>query len=298
MPTLTLMDSDIYFAGKLLSSKDKPVVLDRLGSVRAWIDSQSSVEQTKYYPFGEERQITRNNQRKFGTYMRDDFSELDYAEQRYYSSALGRFITPDPYAGSVLLGNPDTWNRYAYVKNDPVNNADPHGLAPYHNISGGWVSPEQVPCPNVPEPGQVLTNGPAVYTRDVFYKESEGQYYQALLYSLDQDGDPVWYVPPSRNEIYITIHILPTPAYGPPPYNWYHYPYNPVPIPEAYFTKNFSINWSGWAPFGVGLVDGSKPRKDYWLYFGCEEPRYKGGAGTIINKQQSCESPNWYEGLY
>jgi RHS repeat-associated protein len=72
-----------------------------------------------------------NNRRKFGTYIRDDFSKLDYAEQRYYSSALGRFITPDPFHGSVILAKPETWNRYTYVGNDPVNLTDPHGLSIY-----------------------------------------------------------------------------------------------------------------------------------------------------------------------
>jgi RHS repeat-associated protein len=125
---VSLIDYDMYFASKLLRSNSKPVVVDRLGSIHAWIDSQNGVQKTKYYPFGEEREVTKHNRRKFGTYFRDDFSELDYAEQRYYSSALGRFITPDPYEGSVLLGNPETWNRYAYVWNDPINKTDPHGL--------------------------------------------------------------------------------------------------------------------------------------------------------------------------
>jgi len=124
-----LIDYDIYFGNKLLRSNSKPVVLDRLGSVHAWIDSQNSVQKTSYYPFGAEPQLTKNNRRKFGTYIRDDFSQLDYAQQRYYSSALGRFITPDPYEKSAQLGNPDSWNRYAYVLNNPVNFTDPQGLS-------------------------------------------------------------------------------------------------------------------------------------------------------------------------
>jgi RHS repeat-associated protein len=137
---LSLKDYDMYFAGKLLRSNSKPVVLDRLGSVRAWIDTSNSVNRIKYYPFGEERKVTYSNRKKFGTYLRDDFSGLDYAEQRYYSSALGRFITPDPYLGSIRLGNPDTWNRYAYVGNNPINYTDPHGLdkLPKLPFQVGW----------------------------------------------------------------------------------------------------------------------------------------------------------------
>jgi RHS repeat-associated protein len=97
--------------------------------VHAWIDSHNSVQKTSYLPFGEEVTATKHNRRKFGTYVRDDFSELDYAQQRYYSSALGRFISPDPYEGSANIGSPDSWNRYAYVSNDPINFTDPAGLS-------------------------------------------------------------------------------------------------------------------------------------------------------------------------
>ena len=63
----------------------------------------------------------------YGTYHRDEISGLDYAKRRFYSSELGRFISPDPYVGSIRLDNPDSWNRYAYCENDPINNIDPNG---------------------------------------------------------------------------------------------------------------------------------------------------------------------------
>jgi len=49
---------------------------------------------------------------------------------RYYGSNLGRFLTPDPFGGSAVAANPQSWNRYAYVNNDPINHNDPSGLAP------------------------------------------------------------------------------------------------------------------------------------------------------------------------
>jgi RHS repeat-associated protein len=124
--------------GDLIRSNNAPVILDRLGSVRAWIDQNQNINTVQTYPFGEERKCAKGTSRKFGTYLRDEFSQLDYAEQRYYSSALGRFITPDPFQGSIILGNPDSWNRYAYVLNDPINYSDPHGLYPYSGIAGWW----------------------------------------------------------------------------------------------------------------------------------------------------------------
>jgi len=45
---------------------------------------------------------------------------------RYYGSNLARFLTPDPGDDS-LLTDPQRWNRYAYVRNNPVNARDPNG---------------------------------------------------------------------------------------------------------------------------------------------------------------------------
>jgi hypothetical protein len=53
---------------------------------------------------------------------------LDYANNRYYSNAYGRFMTPDPYQASGGPSNPQSWNRYAYTSGDPVNFHDPAGL--------------------------------------------------------------------------------------------------------------------------------------------------------------------------
>ncbi|MGH9904947.1 MAG: hypothetical protein ACRD8U_05095, partial [Pyrinomonadaceae bacterium] len=41
-----------------------------------------------------------------------------------------RFDQPDPYDGSYSLTDPQSFNRYAYVNNDPVNFVDPSGLDP------------------------------------------------------------------------------------------------------------------------------------------------------------------------
>jgi hypothetical protein len=60
---------------------------------------------------------------------------------RYYGSTLGRFLTPDPYGGSPTLARPSSWNRYAYVEGDPVNNTDRSGLFldGTSRAEGGWV---------------------------------------------------------------------------------------------------------------------------------------------------------------
>jgi len=46
---------------------------------------------------------------------------------RYYGSNLPRFLSPDPLGG--VKENPQTFNRYSYVSNNPLNLIDPSGMA-------------------------------------------------------------------------------------------------------------------------------------------------------------------------
>jgi RHS repeat-associated protein len=61
----------------------------------------------------------------FTSYERDAESGNDYALARSYTNSNGRFLSPDPLQGHV--GDPQSWNRYAYVENDPINLSDPSG---------------------------------------------------------------------------------------------------------------------------------------------------------------------------
>jgi hypothetical protein len=44
------------------------------------------------------------------------------------SSAQGRFTSPDPLLASGRVGDPQSWNRYTYVRNNPLALIDPTGL--------------------------------------------------------------------------------------------------------------------------------------------------------------------------
>jgi RHS repeat-associated protein len=60
---------------------------------------------------------------------RDTESGNDYFEARYYSSTMGRFMSPDPLMFNELrLVNPQRWNMYAYAVNNPLIFTDPTGL--------------------------------------------------------------------------------------------------------------------------------------------------------------------------
>ena len=60
---------------------------------------------------------------------RDAESGNDYFGARYYASAMGRFMSPDPsglmYADPT---NPQSFNLYAYALNNPLKNTDPTGM--------------------------------------------------------------------------------------------------------------------------------------------------------------------------
>jgi RHS repeat-associated protein len=58
---------------------------------------------------------------------RDSESGLDYFGARYYGSALGRFTRPDPSNTGANPANPQSWNGYAYVGNNPLGRVDPDG---------------------------------------------------------------------------------------------------------------------------------------------------------------------------
>ena len=59
---------------------------------------------------------------------RDEETGQDHAWWRKYENTAGRWTTPDPYTGSMSIGDPQSLNRYSYVGNDPVNRIDPSGL--------------------------------------------------------------------------------------------------------------------------------------------------------------------------
>lgn len=113
---------------------------DQLGTPRILTDASGSViARHDYHPFGEEiatsQRITAFGygnpnpaRQEFTGYERDDEIGLDYAQARYYSSAQGRFTSPDPIMMSPdRLVNPQMINLYVYGLNNPHKYTDPTG---------------------------------------------------------------------------------------------------------------------------------------------------------------------------
>ncbi len=106
---------------------------DHLGGTNAISDAAGALKELiEYEPFG-----MKVRHEKYGTgedvawhyftgQRLDDETGLYYFGARYYDPSLGRFITPDSIVQSPG-GNPQTFNRYSYAGNNPVNNIDPSG---------------------------------------------------------------------------------------------------------------------------------------------------------------------------
>jgi RHS repeat-associated protein len=140
--------TNVYAAGKLVGAYDlvagQPAlhfqIADPLGSRRLQTDSIGwPEEQFTNWPFGDELiPSTAPNAPPSGGddatplhftgKERDAESGNDYFGARYYSSTMGRFLSPDPILYNDLrLLNPQRWNKYAYVINNPLVLTDPTG---------------------------------------------------------------------------------------------------------------------------------------------------------------------------
>jgi RHS repeat-associated protein len=103
---------------------------DRLGSERLVSSStQTMVSDSAYAPFGEQYAAAGSSFYNFTGQQQWTTSGLDDFPFRRYSPVQGRWISPDRAGlAAVDITNPQTWNRYAYVMNNPLANIDPLGL--------------------------------------------------------------------------------------------------------------------------------------------------------------------------
>jgi RHS repeat-associated protein len=96
--------------------------------------SASNLETCTSLPFGEDLTCTialssEVSPLHFTGQEHDSGSGDDHFPFRYYNEVMGRWLTPDP-AGLAAADptNPQSWNRYAYVMNNPTSFVDPSGL--------------------------------------------------------------------------------------------------------------------------------------------------------------------------
>ncbi|MGI8732810.1 MAG: RHS repeat-associated core domain-containing protein, partial [Pyrinomonadaceae bacterium] len=98
------------------------------------------VSRRDYMPFGEELgagiggrttgmgfSAADGLRQKFTSKEQDIETGLDYFEARYYASSQGRFTSPDDFFKDSQPEDPQSWNKYAYVRNNPLQLIDPSG---------------------------------------------------------------------------------------------------------------------------------------------------------------------------
>jgi len=134
----------IYFGSERIARIDVGgaihyYISDHLHSTSKVVSSAGALENdSDYFPFGGERQYLASvgdQHFKFTGKERDAESGLDYFGARYYSSIMGRWMSPDwsddsspiPYA---TMNSPQTLNLYAYVNNNPTTDVDILGHDP------------------------------------------------------------------------------------------------------------------------------------------------------------------------
>ena len=119
---------------------------DHLGSPRILTDENgATISRRDFHPFGEEILTTHRHpdlgytpdevRQKFTSYERDEETELDFAQARYYNKNQGRFASADPISiKRDRLYDPQIVNLYAYARNNPLAYVDVDGKDPKFKV--------------------------------------------------------------------------------------------------------------------------------------------------------------------
>ena len=134
-----------YFKGQLASAGARLAAGsyfytgDHLGSVRELVDSNGAVRAEYIYePFGRFSRLAGDLDADFNysLHFYHPASQLHWTLYRAYSTALARWLSPDPVGERARTG------KYTYVSNNPLNLLDPDGRAGtsinfYNGLGGG-----------------------------------------------------------------------------------------------------------------------------------------------------------------
>ncbi|MGO0309661.1 RHS repeat domain-containing protein [Endozoicomonas acroporae] len=137
-----VIDTKTTRAGSITISSVQLLFKDHLGSVHTIMNGNSMMvlQRQSFDPFGLRRDPTNwqvlleeqlslfNTQyttRGFTGHEQLDEVGLIHMNGRVYDAKLGRFLQADPFIQA--LGNTQSFNRYSYVLNNPLNAVDPSG---------------------------------------------------------------------------------------------------------------------------------------------------------------------------
>ncbi|HTV58790.1 MAG TPA: RHS repeat-associated core domain-containing protein [Verrucomicrobiae bacterium] len=180
-------DEYIYFDGQRVARRDASndafyYLNDQVGTTRAIVEVPAGQDtgtlcfDSDYFPFGTQRNPivdTCSTNYKFTGKELDPATEsnLYNSSARFYSSFEMRFMSPDPANAGADPTNPQSWNMYSYVRNNPLSNIDPTGMecvwddgsydsaddpdsgspGQCSNLGGTWVDPSYFQNNNLPD---------------------------------------------------------------------------------------------------------------------------------------------------
>ncbi len=150
------IDKYVFFQGRRIARRDSSgnvdyYISDHLGTARVVTNSTGTIlDDCDLYPYGGERCVSTSsgNHYIFTGKERDTESGLDYFIARHYAGSMGRFMSPDQFPGGIVdaftgvsvappgpvpyadIFDPQTLNKYGYVRDNPLRYIDPDG---HHN---------------------------------------------------------------------------------------------------------------------------------------------------------------------
>lgn len=131
---------------------------DHLGSPSIISDVAGTViGRSKSLPFGERMSGWGDQSLRRYTNHEDQAGSAIYMQARTYLPAYGKFAQIDPVYDQTK-SDPETWNLYNYVTNNPVTRTDPTGMQPYTLIVNGVTQFRRATCVNM-ESGAISYDG-------------------------------------------------------------------------------------------------------------------------------------------
>jgi RHS repeat-associated protein len=120
--------------------ENKTVLTDHLGSIVEILDENGNVDISESFAayggrrdpadwsggIGNEADLAELTQRGFTTQTHLDASTLVHLGGRVLDTLTGRFLSPDPQVPHP--GDTQSFNRYSYLRNDPLSGVDPSGF--------------------------------------------------------------------------------------------------------------------------------------------------------------------------
>lgn len=192
----------IFFAGRRIAQSNPSsgsvyyYFVDHLGSTRVVTTATGTAcYEVDYFPYGAENTPSGfsnscTTRYRFTGYERDaetahgTSAGNDYAFARYYNQRLQRFMSADPLGGSIA--DPQTWNGYAYVRDNPLSWTDPTGLqfcgCKDQGGGGGTI------------PGSSISSNPFNPTGNgsIWSVALNGSLYNVIQYNFSAEGNFNW----------------------------------------------------------------------------------------------------------